>query len=82
MEREKQEQKEVISERIDNLGGASLEAIRMAQYSDSPEDQMLLDFICSRSPNWTKSADDIYMVETNSWRLESKIGLKYGLFFV
>lgn len=57
MEREKQEQKEVIPERVENLGGAVLEAIRFAQYTDSPEDQMILDFVLSRSPNWVKSAD-------------------------
>lgn len=71
MEREEQkEQKEVISERIDNLGGASLEAIRMAQYSDSPEDQMLLDFICSRSPNWTKSADGHWIYNPTDHKAE------------
>ena len=71
MEREPQkEQKEVIPERVENLGGAALEAIRFAQYTDSPEDQMLLNYICSQSPNWTKSADGHWIYNTIDHKAE------------
>lgn len=56
-QKEQKEQK-IASERIESLGTEALNAVTLQRLSENPaEDEMMLNFLLSRSPKWTKSED-------------------------
>lgn len=71
MEKEPKKEQKINSERIEALGTEALNAVTLQRLSENPaEDEMMLNFLLSSSPNWTKSADGHWIYNTIDHKAE------------